>query len=78
MQTLNKKQHNLYGKLCDLYNEHYCSIVSFDTFLRGQENKAYYGMKDEKTISKYYDIKKVREYAENDFQYNSITAKIRH
>jgi hypothetical protein len=68
MHTLTKKQHNIYKKLCDQYNKSYYNLCSFDSYLRGQVNKAYENIKGyDKTLEYYEDIKAVKIYAENDY-----------
>jgi hypothetical protein len=68
MQTLTKKQHTIYKKLCDTYDkEKYYLFISLQTFIQRQEDKSYYKKLRNKTQYKYEDIKAVRIYAENDF-----------
>jgi len=69
MYTLTKTQRNIYNKLCDQHNKHYSSIVSFDNYIKGQLNKAYYNIKDEigKTREYYENLRVVQLYAENDY-----------
>jgi len=68
MQTLTKKQHTIYKKLCDTYDkEKYYLFISLQTFIQRQEDKAYYKKLSNKAQYQYEDIKAVRIYAENDF-----------
>lgn len=68
MQTLTKNQHNVYKKLCDIYDkEKYYLFISLQTFIQRQEDKVYYKKIKDKGLFKYEDLKAVRIYAENDF-----------
>lgn len=65
MHTLTKKQHNIYKELCNTYNkEKYYLFINLETFIKRQEDKAYY---KESNFFKYEDLKQIRMYCENDF-----------
>lgn len=68
MHILTKTQHNIYKKLCDTYDkEKYYQFISLQTYIKRQEDKAYYKSTNEKGLISYNDIRAVRIYAENDF-----------
>lgn len=68
MHTLTKKQHDIYKKLCDIYDkEKYYLFISLQTFIKRQEDKAYYKKIKDKGLYQYEDLKQIRIYAENDF-----------
>ena len=68
MHTLTKKQHDIYKKLCDIYDkEKYYLFISLQTFIQRQEDKVYYKKIKDKGLYQYEDLKQIRIYAENDF-----------
>ncbi len=64
MNTLTTKQHSIYGKLCDKYNNgNYQRLCSFQAFMQSELNKAIKAQKDEQSAN----LIAVIRYAENDF-----------